>query len=72
MSETAKEKTEEFKISDLPGVGPATLEKLQDSGYDTLLSIGVASPSSLAEASGLSDSIARKIIQIARDKLNMG
>jgi DNA repair protein RadA len=66
------EAKEEFQISDLPGVGPATLEKLEESGYDSLLSIAVASPSSLAEASGLSESVSRKIIQIARDKLNMG
>jgi len=63
---------ENFTINDLPGVGPATAEKLQDAGYDTLLSVAVASPSKLGEASGVSDAIARKIIQVARDKLNMG
>jgi DNA repair protein RadA len=67
-----EETKEEFQIGDLPGVGPATVEKLQESGYDTLLSIGVASPSSLSDASGVSESVARKIIQVARDKLNMG
>ena len=63
---------ENFTINDLPGVGPATAEKLKDAGYDTLLSVAVASPSKLGEASGVSDAIARKIIQVAREKLNMG
>ena len=63
---------EQITIRDLPGVGPATAEKLEDSGYDSLISIAVASPSSLAEASGVSDSVARKIIQFAREKQSMG
>jgi DNA repair protein RadA len=62
----------EFGIADLPGVGPATVEKLEDAGYDTLLSIAVASLKQLGDASGVSDSVARKLIQVARDKLNMG
>ncbi len=65
-------KEERFTINDLPGVGPATAEKLADSGFDTLLSVAVASPSKLGEASGVSDAVSRKIIQVARDKLNMG
>ena len=51
---------EELSIRDLPGVGPATAEKLEESGFDTLIAIAVASPSSLAEASGVSDTVARK------------
>jgi DNA repair protein RadA len=66
------ENKEEFSIADLPGVGPATIEKLEEAGFDTLLSIAVASPSSLTDASGVSENIARKIIQVAREKLNMG
>ena len=77
IKETTSEITEEpqeerFTINDLPGVGPATAEKLADAGFDTLLGVAVASPSKLGEASGVSDSVARKIIQVARDKLNMG
>jgi DNA repair protein RadA len=63
---------EELSIRDLPGVGPATAEKLEESGFDTLIAIAVASPSSLAEASGVSDTVARKIIQFARGKQSMG
>ena len=65
-------KEEQFTVNDLPGVGPATADKLGDAGYDSLLSIAVDSPLKLGEASGVSDAVARKIIQVARDKLNMG
>ncbi len=71
----AEEKTQKKVISsveDLPGVGPATAEKLKESGFDTLLSLAVASPSELAEAGGLTEATARKIIKSARDTMNMG
>ena len=63
---------EEIKITDLPGVGLATAEKLNAAGYDNLIAIAVASIGELEEASGLSASALRKIIQFARDKMNMG
>src|SRR3990167_8230017 len=59
-------------IEDIPGVGPATAEKLKDSGFDTLLSLAVASPGALVEAGGLTEATARKIIKSARDTMNMG
>jgi DNA repair protein RadA len=62
----------EFTVSDLPGVGPATVEKLADAGFDSLLSIAVASIGQLSDAAGISESVTRKIIQTARDELNMG
>ncbi|MBI5391561.1 DNA repair and recombination protein RadA [Candidatus Woesearchaeota archaeon] len=68
--EIKKVKTE--KVEDLPGVGPATAEKLQEAGYDTLLSIAVASPGELVEAGGLTESTARKVIQAARKAMSMG
>ena len=57
---TASEKVEEEElvidvdepqatIEDLPGVGPATAEKLRDAGFDDLLAIAVMSPSELGE-----------------------
>ena len=61
-----------FGIQDLPGVGAATAEKLGDAGYTDLISIAVASIGQLTEASGVSETVARKIIQTARDKLDMG
>lgn len=59
-------------VMDLPGVGAATAEKLESAGYDNLISIAVASIGQLVDASGVSESVARKIIQAARDSLDMG
>ena len=70
--EENEEEKKEFTVNDLPGVGPATAEKLSDAGFDTLLSISVASNSQLADAAGISESVARKIIQIARSEMDMG
>ena len=39
----------ELTVEDLPGVGPATAEKLREAGFDELLAIAVMSPSELAE-----------------------
>ena len=61
----------EITIYDLPGVGPATAEKLESAGYSDVMSVAVASPSELAEVTGLSAAAARKIINFARDNFNM-
>jgi len=60
------------EIEKLPGVGAATAEKLRNSGYNDLLSIAVASPGELIEATGVSELSARKIITAARKALDMG
>ena len=69
-----EEKTEkkEIQLTDLPGVGPATADKLKSAGFDTLLSIAVASPGELVEIAGVTEVAARKIINTARDSLAMG
>ena len=71
-----KSKTEnakkEMTITDLPGVGAATAEKLESSSFNNLISIAVASIGQLVDASGVSESVARKIINVARDSLDMG
>jgi DNA repair protein RadA len=59
-------------VEDLPGVGSATAEKLALGGYDTLVSIAVATPAELVNASGVTESAARKMIQSARSMLEMG
>lgn len=64
--------TKELTIEDLPGVGPATAEKLKESGFDTMLALAVASPGELVEAGGLTEATARKVIQSARKAMNMG
>ncbi|HDO19326.1 MAG TPA: DNA repair and recombination protein RadA, partial [Thermoplasmatales archaeon] len=63
---------EEFTIEDLPGVGPATAEKLRGAGFDDLLTIAVASPKELADAADIGENTAMKIIIAARKKADIG
>ena len=67
-----EEKKNELSLSDLPGVGAATADKLQEAGYNTLMSLAVASPGSLIESTGMGEAAARKIINAARNNLDMG
>jgi len=60
------------KVEDLPGVGAATAEKLISAGYDTFLSIAVTSPGEMVNIAGVTEATARKIINAARSKLEMG
>ena len=64
--------TEEKTVMDLPGVGAATAEKMSDAGFSTLMSIAVASPGELVTATGMGESVARKVIQAARKSMEMG
>lgn len=59
-------------VMDLPGVGAATAEKLASAGFEDLMSVAVATPSELANASGVSEAVSRKMIHAARDALDMG
>ena len=59
-------------IEDLPGVGQATAEKLSLGGFDNLMAIAVATPGELVDASGVTETSARKIIQAARSSMDMG
>jgi len=65
-------KKKEISILDLPGVGAATAEKLKSFGFTTLMSIAVASPGQLMDVSGLTESAARKVINFARNAMDMG
>ncbi|MBN1386784.1 DNA repair and recombination protein RadA [Candidatus Woesearchaeota archaeon] len=67
-----KSKMKEMSVLELPGVGAATAEKLKDAGFDTVMSIAVASPGELVDASGVNEAAARKMINSARDNLDMG
>lgn len=71
MAEKKAEK-KEYTVSDLPGVGPSTAEKLAAAGLDSLLSIAVSSIGVLTEEAGVSEAGARKMIQAAREMLDMG
>jgi DNA repair protein RadA len=70
IKEDEEKKTND--ISDLPGVGPATAEKLKEAGYTDMMSIAVASPKDLAEAADLGDAVAVKIIVAARKMADVG
>jgi len=78
MNEVVMEEKKETKkirekgVGDLPGVGPAALEKLTNGGYDTLLSISVSSPGELVDVAGFTENAARKIIKAARDMMGLG
>jgi DNA repair protein RadA len=63
---------EEMTVMDLPGVGPSTAEKLATAGFDDLMSIAVATPGELIDASGIGDAVAKKIIAAARAAMKMG
>lgn len=62
----------EVLIEDLPGVGAATAEKLVQAGFQDVMSIAVATPGELTEAAGITEATARKMINAARDSLDMG
>ncbi len=67
-----KKTPKEKSLSDLPGVGPATAEKLEAVGYNDLMSVAVATPGEIVEVTGISDAVAKKIIAAARASLEMG
>jgi DNA repair protein RadA len=67
-----KEKEEEMKLSDLPGVGPAAVEKLESAGIFDLMGIAVLGPKELSAVSGLGESAARKAIQASRQMMDLG
>jgi DNA repair protein RadA len=57
-------------IEDIPGVGPATAQKLRDIGYSTIESLATATVNELMSV-GISDKVAAKIISHARSKINV-
>ena len=54
------------EIAQLPGVGPATAEKLREAGYSDLMDLAVESPQELVSVADLGAATASKIIQEAR------
>ncbi len=67
-----KKSKADLTLEDLPGVGAATAEKLMSCGYDNLIAVAVATPGQLVDASGVSEAVARKMINTARELLDMG
>lgn len=56
----------------MPGVGPKTADALKNAGYDSFMTLATASAAELEAAAELGEATANKIIQAARDTLDMG
>ncbi len=66
------EKPKVKNISELPGVGEKTVEKMKESGYSDLMSVAASAASELAERLEIGEATASKIIQAARESMDMG
>ncbi|MBM3304073.1 MAG: DNA repair and recombination protein RadA [Candidatus Aenigmarchaeota archaeon] len=60
------------EIAELSGIGDKTLEKIRESGITDMMALAACSPKELMEASGIGDETALKIINYARQKMNVG
>ncbi len=72
FKEEKKAKKKITTIDELPGAGDATLTKLRDAGYDSLQQIAYAMPSELSEVASLGEGTAAKLINAAREALELG
>ncbi|MFW6437264.1 MAG: DNA repair and recombination protein RadA, partial [Halococcoides sp.] len=59
-------------LEDLPGVGPATAEKLRDNGFESFQGVAVASPGELSNTADIGESSAADIVQAAREAADIG
>jgi DNA repair protein RadA len=59
-------------IADLPGVGEKTADKLKKHGYIDMKSLATASPKELGDVASVGEGTAEKIINIARECLEIG
>jgi DNA repair protein RadA len=71
-SENGAVEEEGKKLSDLPGIGPAAVAKLEAAGIYDLMGLAVLSPPSLSELAGIGEAVARKAIQASRTMLDLG
>jgi len=62
----------EDELEDLPGVGPATADKLVENGFESYQSIAVASPGEMSNTADIGESSAADIINAARDAADVG
>jgi len=67
-----EEEEKEPELSDLPGIGPAAIAKLESAGIFDMMSLAVMSPANLSDTAGVSVAVGRKAIQAARDLLKLG
>ncbi|MDS0297340.1 DNA repair and recombination protein RadA [Halogeometricum sp. S1BR25-6] len=62
----------EDDLESLPGVGPATADKLVEAGFESYQSIAVASPSELSNTADVGESTSSDIINAARKAADIG
>ncbi|KXS42275.1 MAG: DNA repair protein RadA [Methanohalophilus sp. T328-1] len=62
----------EILLEELDHVGPATAQKLNDAGYNSVEAVAVASPSELVATAEIGESTAAKIISAARSAADIG
>ncbi len=67
---SAEEVPRRISITDLPGVGPSTANKLIEAGYTTIEAIAAATPEELAKV-GIPLMTAQKIVKKARELLDI-
>jgi len=68
----SEEEENSIELTELTGVGPAIAEKLKESGFNAIEAIAVASPNQMAAETAIGEATCSKIIQSAREKMNIG
>ncbi len=63
---------ENVDLESLPGVGPATADKLVEAGFDSYEGLAVASPGELSNSADIGESTAADIIRAARSEADVG
>lgn len=59
-------------VAELPGLGPVTIERLKASGFVDVMTLAIASPVEVAEATEIGEALAQKIIDAARAAVDVG
>jgi DNA repair protein RadA len=59
-------------LESISGVGPSTAESFRENGYETIMSLAVASPGDLSSKTNVGESKASDIIQAAREVADIG
>jgi DNA repair protein RadA len=72
INSVEKEKVEQQKITDVPGIGPGIATKLEAAGVYDLMGLAVMSPPALSDMAGIGEAVARKAIQAARGMMSLG
>ena len=66
MSDNLEKTTNAYQsLEEIPGIGPATINKLKEIGFKTVESLSTATTAELVSA-GLGESVAEKVIEAAR------